>query len=230
MRRTLIAAGTLLLGTSVVALADPPTNSALDAGIVPMAELDKLATLEAKSTLIAKHDEEKKALYLASLAKPGTAMGGPLEEAETVGGNTTAEALTPRPATQDYPPCSPGPGDDSCIQLYEPGVRAQLASWDRPTGGLGSGEPVVAMGGPDEPVVDKPVTAGAESTAEPVADKPVTSTDTAGDDSVVDSGKPDATPAVGGPVESRSGYPPCSSTVTDSCIQLYEPGVTGKGN
>lgn len=227
MRRTLIAAGALLLGTSVVALA-APTNSALDAEIVPVAELDKLATLETKSSLIAKHEKQKKLFVLAATSKLETGMGGPLDESEKVGGNTTVEALTPRPATQDYPPCSPGPGDDSCIQLYEPGVRAQLASWDRPTGGLGSGEPVVAMGGPDEPVVDKPVTSGDESIAEPVADKPVTTTETAGDDSVVD--KPAAEPAIGGPVESRGGYPPCSSTVTDSCIQLYEPGVSGKGN
>ena len=30
-------------------------------------------------------------------------MGGPIDET-------------------GYPPCSPGPGDDRCIQLYEPGV------------------------------------------------------------------------------------------------------------
>jgi hypothetical protein len=28
-----------------------------------------------------------------------------------------------------------------------------------------------------------------------------------------------------GPREARSGYPPCSRTVTDHCIQLYERGV-----
>ena len=28
----------------------------------------------------------------------------------------------PVEAQSGYPPCSPGPGDDRCIQLYEPGV------------------------------------------------------------------------------------------------------------
>jgi len=37
---------------------------------------------------------------------------------------------------------------------------------------------------------------------------------------------------VGGPVESQSGYPPCSSAGPgeDRCIQLYEAGVSGSGN
>jgi len=29
---------------------------------------------------------------------------------------------------------------------------------------------------------------------------------------------------------SRSGYPECSRLVTDRCIQMYERGVTGRGN
>src|SRR5690606_5080348 len=54
---------------------------------------------------------------------------------------------------QNYPACSPGPGDDRCIQLYEPGVRQQLAAWDQPTGGFASaGDTQTAMGGPYEPV------------------------------------------------------------------------------
>ena len=36
---------------------------------------------------------------------------------------------------------------------------------------------------------------------------------------------------MGGPEENvQTGYPPCSRTVTDRCIQLYERGVTGRGN
>jgi hypothetical protein len=31
-------------------------------------------------------------------------------------------------------------------------------------------------------------------------------------------------------VGSQGGYPPCSATVTDRCIQLYEPGVATPGN
>jgi len=75
-------------------------------------------------------------------------VGGPYEAADMA-----AADLTPRPAAQNYPACRPGPGDDNCIQLYEPGVPQQLAAWNQPTGGFaGSGETQVAMGGPYEPV------------------------------------------------------------------------------
>ena len=33
-----------------------------------------------------------------------------------------------------------------------------------------------------------------------------------------------------GPIEARSGYPPCSRTVTDRCIQLHERGVRTAAN
>ena len=33
-----------------------------------------------------------------------------------------------------------------------------------------------------------------------------------------------------GPGEARAGYPPCSRTVTDHCIQLYERGVRSREN
>jgi hypothetical protein len=32
------------------------------------------------------------------------------------------------------------------------------------------------------------------------------------------------------PQSSQGGYPPCSATVTDRCIQLYEPGVATPAN
>jgi hypothetical protein len=106
-----------------------------------------------------------------------TGMGGPDEPVdvepapETLGADAVAPApetlaaaevapapetlaaadVTPRPAAQNYPACRPGPGDDSCIQLYEPGVRVALASWTQPTGGLADGTQT-AMGGPYEPV------------------------------------------------------------------------------
>ena len=73
------------------------------------------------------------------------AMGGPLVE-------TAAADLTTRPASQNYPACRPGPGDDNCIQLYEPGVRTALAQWTAPTGGLSDGTQV-AMGGPEEELI-----------------------------------------------------------------------------
>jgi hypothetical protein len=70
----------------------------------------------------------------------------PVPVEDGVGGPYEAVAdATPRPAAQNYPACRPGPGDDRCIQLYEPGVRAELASWNQPTGGFaGSGEIQVA--------------------------------------------------------------------------------------
>ncbi len=73
-------------------------------------------------------------------------VGGPDEIAAT--------DLSPRPAAGNYPPCDPGPGDDNCIQLYEPGVRTALASWNAPTGGLDQGT-ATAMGGPYEAVEEE---------------------------------------------------------------------------
>jgi hypothetical protein len=43
---------------------------------------------------------------------------------------------------------------------------------------------------------------------------------------LVSAGPPDRD----GPRESRGGYPPCSRTVTDQCIQLYERGVRAPEN
>ncbi|MGE3396814.1 MAG: hypothetical protein AB7H79_07920 [Sphingomonas sp.] len=68
-------------------------------------------------------------------------MGGP-DEPDAV---TTAAAA---PATS-YPACAPGPGDDNCIQLYEPGVSQAYAAWQA---GYLPGSEQVGMGGPDEPV------------------------------------------------------------------------------
>ena len=68
----------------------------------------------------------------------GLAKSGPSEAVMTP---------TSTPAAAAYPPCRRGAGDDHCIQLYEPGVRAQLAGWNRSASGSDS-----AMGGPYEPV------------------------------------------------------------------------------
>jgi len=67
----------------------------------------------------------------------GTAMGGPLVDPAT---GETVEG-----AEGNYPPCT-ATVTDNCIQLYERGVRASLASWDRATGGLD--QRYVGMGGP----------------------------------------------------------------------------------
>lgn len=129
---------------------------------------------------------------------------------------TAALDLTPRPAMQNYPACEPGPGDDSCIQLYEPGVRVALANWTGETGGFQDGETRLAMGGPDE--------AGEIGYAEPIQSAAVDTADPAM--------PPEAEiyEGMGGPV-AETGYPPCSGAAGDDrCIQLYERGVTGEGN
>ena len=44
------------------------------------------------------------------------------------------------------------------------------------------------------------------------------------------SASPPASDHSDGPREARSGYPPCSRTVTDNCIQLYERGMRAPAN
>lgn len=163
---------------------------------------------------------------------------------------------TPRPATANYPACHPGPGDDNCIQLYERGVRTALASWDRPTGGF-AGEQAQAMAANSSPADDATEIAsadtdegvmpapGTEMAAATPGDEvlaagiPDTGTEMAANDPAFDSNSPYQ--GVGGPDEAlmgdeaasatmQTGYPACSRTVTDRCIQLYERGVTGEGN
>ncbi|TMJ19737.1 MAG: hypothetical protein E6G92_08185 [Alphaproteobacteria bacterium] len=84
-----------------------------------------------------------------------TGMGGPLEEVDTAA--VSPADLAPHPATHSYPPCSPGPGDDNCIQLYERGVRDRLASWSPPA--------ETGVGGPYEPI-DMPAGASADTKSE----------------------------------------------------------------
>jgi len=120
--------------------------------------------------------------------------GGPYEPVETA-----AADVAPRAAAENYPACRPGPGDDRCIQLYEPGVRAELASWTQPTGGFaGSSDTQVAMGGPYEPVdsateterlnqqalADSNAAVAQMASAEPVPDDSAIETASADDDAV----------------------------------------------
>ena len=151
-------------------------------------------------------------------------MGGPYEEIAARSDGT--HDLTPRPAVKNYPPCDPGPGDDHCIQLYEPGVRQALASWNREGGGLWTGETEVAMGGPYEPVDGEAELAmNGDGTVD--ADKG----ETAATESVGADLSHHSSAGVGGPIEAQAGYPPCRpGPGDDRCIQLYEPGVTGAGN
>lgn len=292
MKRTLIAAATLLLGTSALAGAaaqgksEKPVLLASNAKISAAAAHGKvLATksvhasamkkgmayggmggpLEEEGTTsfagkpamtdkAAKGDptflaKNEKIVGIKS-AKASTGMGGPFED-----GLAGTADLTPRPAADNYPPCRQGASDDRCIQLYEPGVRAELASWNRETGGLADGSAAAAMGGPYEPVeaswkdethglADGKMTAmggpydpvetiagavGLAMNGDGVLEGALGEKSDPADDLALAGHSEFA--GVGGPIESQSGYPPCSPGAGDDrCIQLYEPGVTGAGN
>ena len=110
-----------------------------------------------------------------------------------------------------YPACS-ATVTDSCIQLYERGVRnqANLAMNASMNGST------MAVGGPYEPVM-------ANNTAE---------ISEANEMDMAHSGTMNhSNMGVGGPIDQRTGYRPCNPDPSDdSCIQLYERGVTGSGN
>jgi hypothetical protein len=89
----------------------------------------------------------------AATLQPATMVTGFSGDNADTAVDAASADLDPHPAAQNYPSCRPGPGDDRCIQLYEPGVREELASWSQPTGGFaGTADTRVAMGGPYEPV------------------------------------------------------------------------------
>ena len=217
-------------------LASAATDSAeAELAMAPTGEwADKGAlgeTASAKIQTAAYDSAAAEPVAMSDKASGQTAMGGPAEE-----GAVTTASLTPRPATTNYAPCEPGPGDDRCIQLYEPGVRAQLASWNAPTGGLADHSATTAMGGPYEPVQD-------HADASAAAGMGVSQDMAMSKDEVVESWSGDAGQTeiaahdssayqgVGGPTEMQTGYPPCEPGAGDDrCIQLYERGVTGAGN
>ena len=122
---------------------------------------------------------------------------------------------------ESYPACT-AERTDNCIQLYERGVRAALATDDSQVAMGGPYEPVdndsteLAMNGDGDLQVSQGETADTETVAVPTDAVVATHSDYQG---------------VGGPVEAQSGYPPCSpGPGDDRCIQLYERGVTGAGN
>jgi hypothetical protein len=178
MKSFTLAAAALLFSTSALAFA-PSTEPAAAPAVAKdpfvvsstetMAAVPFLQTASASTWDAAVTEAGDPDLDLAvdpDAEEPNlTGMGGPEEEVdvepapETLAADNVAPApetlaaadIAPRPAAQNYPACRPGPGDDSCIQLYEPGVRVALASWNQPTGGLADGTQT-AMGGPYEPV------------------------------------------------------------------------------
>lgn len=65
-------------------------------------------------------------LYERGIDTGSMAMGGPYEPVETHSDSMIDHDMAgvggPIEERTGYPPCDPGPGDDRCIQLYEPGV------------------------------------------------------------------------------------------------------------
>jgi len=161
-RKILIAAGLACLGTSpafaftIPAMAPDMAKavkevwtdqmaaerpSIFDTGEAWMGEAKtpKAASAAAYSfddSLAAKSDAPAKLADLSAKPDDALAKSGPSEA-----------VMTATPAAAAYPPCHRGAGDDHCIQLYERGVRAQLAGWNRSASGSQT-----AMGGPYEPV------------------------------------------------------------------------------
>jgi hypothetical protein len=246
MKRIYLAAGALLLGTSAFAWApssQPVAHSdkELTAAVDPGAKAPS-TMLVAKSNDLPKVDE--------------SVVKGEAASASWIADDQTLAETTPQPAAGNYPPCSPGPGDDHCIQLYERGVRAQLASWEQPTGTLADNSATNAVGGPYEPVADTTLASEMGGASTPADMSKYTGTggpeETADDaalamngDGAVDAGLGETTTdeggaasvytGVGGPLEEVDGataatsYPPCRpGPGDDHCIQLYERGVTGR--
>lgn len=139
-------------------------------------------------------------------AAAALAMGG-AASAQTVWNNG---GWNPQPAAAEYPACSGAESDDRCIQLYERGVgtEANLAL-NQPMAGdtmLADGEAGMIM------------PADGSYTGQGGPYEPVDPADLAAMGSIADHA-------------ARSNYPPCPrSDAADSCIQLYERGVTGEVN
>ena len=143
-----------------------------------------------------------------------TGMGGPEEPVQTV-----------------WPACSPGPGDDRCIQLYERGVRASYAAWtDR--------QSETGMGGPEEgdDLAAKDSSLGRMITDTPHPGAPgkenmamthpdatmsaVTAEEMQDNSAWAQHGGMNDYTGVGGPIEDEPRlYPPCRSRSDDRCQQ-----------
>ena len=194
-QKFLIAAGLLALGASPAFAFTIPAMKPDMAKAVKQIWTDQMAAEQASTSSTSAAVVDKAALDLPTKIDPtfvkadetlAKAGDMPAKAGERLAAAGPSEpVLQPKllPAAVAYPACS-RTVTDHCIQLYEPGVRAQLAEWNRSAAGTAT-----AMGGPYEPV----------------------DTTLAGE-----MGNAGAAPAA---------YPPCSRTVTDRCIQLYERGV-----
>jgi hypothetical protein len=161
-RKFLIAAGLLCLGTSPAFAFTIPSMAPDMAKAVKEIWTDQMAA-------------EQPGIFDAGEAWMGVAKAPKVESAAAsdemlVGKSLKVEATdeanlaksgpseavlqpTSLPAAAAYPPCSRGAGDDHCIQLYERGVRAQLADSSAAKGPVQSADATLAgeMGGTSMP-------------------------------------------------------------------------------
>ena len=240
MNKSLLAAGLLCLGASPVFAFTIPAmapdmakavkavwtdqKAAEKPGIFDTGEAWMGATVQPKIETAAVDD---RVLAKAPLeVKTASLAGADVAKADgSVAASGPSEAVLQQsalPAAAAYPPCRPGAGDDHCIQLYERGVRAQLAEWNRSASGSET-----AMGGPYEPVDS--TLAGELGGASTASAQAATNGDgmlDPGAGEIADAAAPAAAQytGMGGPLE-EVDYPRCSRTITDRCIQLYERGV-----
>lgn len=174
MKRIILgAAGLLLSGTALAAVA---TSKDMDDGaaVAPVAakDADSLGeTLIANAITIDwptkaadddKSNDPTKVIEAsvqtmpepAAAETPSTAEmsdAAPADDMTGIGGPDEPAAATPVTTQTSWPACAPGPGDDNCIQLYEPGVAESYAAWQ---GANLPGAEQTAMGGPEEPLED----------------------------------------------------------------------------
>jgi hypothetical protein len=198
---------------------DNPVQPELTLGEKTQMQLAMLDKSDDK-TLLDASDGKVETASVDKVDESATGMGGPIEQADA---GPIAD-LTPRPATQNYPACDPGPGDDHCIQLYERGVRAQLPA--------GTGRPAALPTARRRPRWAGRTSRSTIQRSRPLpADTVAPTTAAVGETSEPELAAHSDMQGVGGPVEAQSGYPPCSpGPGDDRCIQLYERGVTGAGN
>ncbi|MDB5667136.1 MAG: hypothetical protein JWL74_86 [Alphaproteobacteria bacterium] len=239
MKSIIFGATALLLGGSAMAVS-APTVATYGAGAYSWTTAPQLAqaawtgamtydeaaawTADKPATLSDARIAEKEAWLAANAvdtsANMAMAAAKPLVTADGQGGPYEPVA------SSAWPACDPGPGDDRCIQLYEPGVRGAFAQWS-------AGRENVAMGGPYEPVSTDKAMVGANPTTEPTglrvakAGMAMDHGNMVGDLRTAEQmqsasvyAKADTTYAgVGGPLEEVRDYPRCRSRSDDRCQQ-----------
>jgi hypothetical protein len=228
-QKTLIAAGLLCLGASPAFAYALPAMAPDMAKAVKSLWTDQMAA-EQPGVFDTGEAKAPKAQGAAADAYDAASADKPVVETAALGDLSVkpdlaaaesgpSEAVmqpTPLPAAAAYPPCRRGGGDDHCIQLYEPGVRAQLADWNRAAAGSET-----AMGGPYEPVdttLAGELGGAGSMNGDGLIDRAAGETA----DAAMPAGAQYT--GMGGPLE-EVDYPPCSRAVTDRCIQLYERGA-----